>query len=244
MSVLTNYGLYFSKNGTTIRLPVNPEEFTIESPMENERYNVLDLGEVIKARTPKLKLISWECFFPGSPEPYVLTAGEFKLPEFYINCISEYAEDGKPVRFIANRYMEDGGPIFDTNIQVLIEDFRQTEKAGETGDFYYSIQLAEYRDSVPQVVNLEPPNEPEAPVVAVATPQRETAPDVISVGDTVILNGKYWYSSWGDSPYGTANNKQVQVSRIVQDPSGGQNYSICIDGLGWVDQSQLEKVAT
>ena len=47
MNVATKYGVYFRKDGITIRLPVNPEELPIEYPTENNRYNVLDLGEIV-----------------------------------------------------------------------------------------------------------------------------------------------------------------------------------------------------
>jgi len=241
MSAQTQYGIYFSQNGRTVRLPVNPEEIIIECPADNTRYNVLGLGEIVVPRTPKLRQISWECFLPGTPEPYALTLGSFKKPEFYINLFDTYKNNREQVRFIVNRFMEDGGAIFDTNIKIVVEDFQYSEKAGETGDFYYSIKLSEYRNYTPQVVTLSAT--PSTTVKAVATPQRETASDIISVGDAVIANGKYWYTSWGEKPYGTANNRQTTVTRIVQNPVKGQNYPILIGALGWLQLSQLKKVA-
>ena len=252
MAVQTNYGIYFSKAGTTARLPINPEEIIIEMPTENTRYNVLDKGEIIIPRLPNLQQISWESFLPGSPEPYVLTSGDFKAPEFYINIFESYQLDRKPVRFIINRYMEDNTPLFDTNMEIIVEEFTFTEKAGETGDFYYTLKMSEYRDFTPQVVTLAappaPPPETPAPAepepaVAVATPQRQTSDDVISVGDTVIANGSFWYSSWGARPFGTANNRQINVTRIIQNPTSGQNYPILIGNLGWVKLDQLRKVS-
>ena len=152
-----NYGLYFHENGVTIRIPVNPQEYPIKYPADNMRYNVLGKGEIIVARIPKLKQISWESYFPCGPDdPLVLTGGAFEPPEFYITAINRYKEKGEPVRFIANRFMEDGSPIFDTNMNVIVEDFDVTEKGGETGDFYYSISLSEYREYIPQKVTVRP----------------------------------------------------------------------------------------
>lgn len=51
--------------------------------------------------------------------------------------------DKVPVRFVANRYMEDGSPIFDTNMEVLVTRFKSEERGGETGDFYYETALSE-----------------------------------------------------------------------------------------------------
>lgn len=242
MNVATKYGVYFRKDGITIRLPVNPEELPIEYPTENNRYNVLDLGEIVVPRTPKLRQVSFEGVLPGDPDdPLIQTVGGFKPPEFYINFFKECQDKKEPLRFIANRYHENGGAIFDTNIQVIIEDFDAKEKGGETGDFYYTISLSEYRDFAPQKVNIVLPKVSASPAKAVATPQREVPNNVINVGDEVIANGKYWYSSWGAKPFGTANNKRIKVTRIIQNPTKGQDYPVLIGVWGWVKMDQLRK---
>ena len=62
----------------------------------------------------------------------------------------------------------------------------------------------------------------------------------LRVGCTVIVNGKYWYDSYGAKPYGTANNLREKVSRIVTDKS--RAYPIHISGHGWVKKSQIKVV--
>jgi len=251
----TKYGLYFNKQGTTLRVPVNPQEYPIKHSADNTRYNVLGLGEIIVPRIPKLQQISWESYFPGDiNDPAALIGGGFKSPEFYINAIKDYKALKEPVRFIANRYMENGSAIFDTNIEVIVEDFDVKEKGGETGDFYYSISLTEYRDYTPQKVTVRPAvgtNSTSSSAAASAaaadsasaavTEQRKVPNDVIAVGDTVTANGRYYYSSYGDTPSGTANNASVKVTRIIQNPTPGQSYPVCVGNLGWVQMGQLRK---
>jgi len=236
----TQYGLYFNKEGVTIRIPINPQEYTIKYPSDNTRYNVLGLGEIIIPRLPKLQQISWESYFPGAEnDTLALISGGFKPPEFYIDTFKKYQASEEPVRFIANRVMEDGEAIFDTNIQVIVEDFEASEKGGETGDFYYRISLSNYRDYTPQKVTIRPVEN--NTVSATATEQRKVPNDVITVGDTVIANGRYWYTSYGESPFGNANNTTTTVTRIVQSPKSGQSYPVCIGNLGWLQMSQLKK---
>jgi len=238
--VQNQYGLYFQKGNTVARLPANPEEYTIESPTGNTRYNVLDLGEIIIPRIPNLKSISLESYFPGDPEdPFAL--GGFKTPEYYIDFFENCQKERLPVRFIANRIGENGRPIFDTNIEVIVEKFDVIEKGGETGDFYYSVSLSQYRSFEPKTVTIQ---KSPATTTAVTTTQRATSNDVINVGDTVIANGKYWYSSWGNNPFGTANNLKIQVTRIVQNPNvaSGQVYPYHIGQRGWLKKDQLRKV--
>lgn len=152
---LTGYGIYFSNGTTTIRIPVNPEEFIIEFPSNNERYNVLDIGEIITPREPNLMVITWEGLFPYSVnEPYVLTKGNFREPEFYIETIQSYQTGLEPVRIIINRQNENGSISFDTNEKCLIDSFEIIERGGETGDVYYRISISQYRDYTPQIVDL------------------------------------------------------------------------------------------
>lgn len=240
MAAKTQYSLFFSYGGSTVRLPVNPEEYTIGSTSDNSRYHVLDIGEVVVPSGAGPRSISWESFFPGDPsEPYVLTAGSFKAPSYYISLLQGYQNKKKKVRFIANRCLEDGTSLQDTNIKVIVESFEVTEKGGETGDFYYKITLTEYRSFSPQVVEIIDKGGDEAG--AASTPQREEPDGEISVGTSVVASGKYYYSSYGDSPTGTANSLKTTVTRIVGSPASGQGYPYHIGQYGWLKKSQLRK---
>lgn len=237
----TEYGLYLNYRGTTDRFPINPETFTINRGSDDVRYNILDIGEVIIPRIPKLRDITWECWFPGNPnDPYVLTSGRFRNPQYYIDKINKYKEDRTVLRFVANRYEVDGGAIFDTNIQVVVEDFNVEERGGEVGDMYYTITLTEYRDIEPETVNITLVADKVA--TAAVTPQRAPASGEIAVGDTVIANGTYYYTSYGDSPTGKANNLRTVVTRIVSSSQSAQKYTYHIGSYGWLLKSQLTKV--
>lgn len=241
MADRTNYGLYLTGNGSTIRFPVNPEEYTISHGSDNVTHNVLDIGEIVVPRIPSLIEIRWDGLLPGDANrPYVLTAGDFKPPDFYISRITGFKKNKDVIRFIANRYDEAGSILTDTNIKAIIEDFTVTERGGETGDFYYSISIREYRSYTPQTVSINLVTQNTA--TATVTEQREIPSNQICVGDTVIANGRYWYTSYGDSPYGTANNRQTTVTRIVGNPTAGQIYPIHIGQLGWLKLDQLKKV--
>lgn len=241
----TQYSIYLSQGSTTVKLPVNPPEYTISNPSDNLNYNVLGVGQMVVPRIPGQMIISWESFFPASDqETAYLTVGTLRQPEYYLNALKRMQESRSPLRLIINRYDESGGGIFDTNIKCIIRRFDQTERGGETGDFYYSIELEEYRDANPDIVNVALPSTVGVPVVnATTVPQREVPRTQIVVGDTVIANGRYYASSYGDNPFGNANNRQTTVTRIVSNPQGGQNYPIHIgNALGWLQLNQLRKV--
>lgn len=78
-----NYGLFFTKGSTVIRLPVNPEELPEAQENANSEYNVLGLGPIMVPRIPKLKTVRISSLLPGRPVGgWVLTKGGFEPPSF------------------------------------------------------------------------------------------------------------------------------------------------------------------
>ena len=52
MSV-NNFGLFFTRDGTVIRLPVNPEKLPVARDNDNSEYNVLGIGPIMIPRIPQ-----------------------------------------------------------------------------------------------------------------------------------------------------------------------------------------------
>ena len=242
------YGLYLSRDGTTVRMPVNPESYTIDSDNNNSEYNVLGVGPIMIPRTPKLKNVSWSGLLPGKPDlGAVVTGGAFQPPQFYIEFLQAAMADKVPVRFVANRYMEDGSPIFDTNMEVLVTRFKSEERGGETGDFYYEIALSEYRDYSPKTVTFQQ-TDSSAPVQASTETTRSVPKGQLTVGQSVLVNGGYYYSSQGAEPHGTFSGFRGKISRIVtDDPQRAYPYHITDENgaaKGWVKAAQIQAVST
>lgn len=236
MAVSTDYAIYISGSNGNMQLPVNPEEYTIEYPSDNERYNILGIGEVIQPRLPALKIISWEGLLPASGEAFEMIRGV--TPEYFIDVITRYQRNLEQIQFIASRVTERGF-VFDSNIKCTVTNFSHREVGGEPGDFYYNIELTEYKDYEAKAVSLIPSGTNS--VKADTSPQRETG-GTINVGDNVIANGTYYYSSYGDSPTGNANNLRTTVTRIVGSPNANQKFTYHIGHYGWLTVGQLKKV--
>lgn len=242
------YGLYLSRDGTTVRLPVNPESYAITGDNDNGNYNVLGVGPIMIPRTPKLQTVSWSGLLPGQANlGAVVTGGAFEPPKFYIDFIQAAMDDKVPVRFVANRCTEDGTPIFDTNMEMLVTRFKTEERGGETGDFYYEIALSEYRDYSPKTVTLQQSDARE-PVQASTEETRAVPKGQLTVGQAVIVNGSCYYSSQGAEPHGTLSGFRGSISRIVaEDPQRAYPYHITDENggaKGWVKAAQLQAVST
>ena len=225
--------IYLKFGGTKMILPVNPEEITIKHPTDNKEYDVIGLGQIVVQRKPSLKEVSWEGFFPASTsDPYVNSGAD--SPEDYIKKIQSALKAKQKIRLIITR-----SKLYDTNMRCIVSDFETTDKGGEPGDMYYSITLQEYKDYSPQTVTIITQTQTtEQQPEATTTEERPVETPVLRVGATVIANGKYWYGSYGAKPYGTANNLQTTVTRIVE----GNPYPVLIGSYGWVQADQLQIV--
>lgn len=241
------YGLYIAHEGTVIRLPVNPESYAITRDNDNGNYNVLGVGPIMIPRTPKLYVASWSGLLPGRPDlGAVVTAGAFQPPQFYIDFLNAAMEEKWVVRFVANRCLEDGTALFDTNMEALVTRFKTEERGGETGDFYYDLSLSEYRDYSPKTVKLQPPAESGGPVTATAEPTRSIPQGQLTVGQAVTVNGNCWYTSQGGEPHAALSGFRGKISRIITtDPQRPYPYHITTESggaKGWVQASQIQAV--
>ena len=246
--MVNNFGLFFTRDGTVIRLPVNPEKLPVSRDNANDDYNVLGIGPIMVPRIPALKEITISSFFPGRPFSGVLTSGGFEPPEFYIQFFESAMNDKAPILYTPVRYYENGEPFMtgDPGLQVLVTQFNTEERGGETGDFYYDLTLTEYRDYSPGTIQVKTAATASAPAVVTTEPSRDIPQGQLVVGATCIANGPYYYTSYGDEPHGNGNGRTVVVSRIVDT---ARAYPIHVTNesggaLGWMKKEALQVVST
>ena len=225
---------FFEFENQVVQLPVNPEEVMINSSGNNKTEEIVKLGEINLLRQKKLEAFMIECFLPtDSSAPYVLTKGKFQKPQFYIDFFEQIRQEKKPFRFI----------VSDTKINMLaaIEDLEYGLKAGDD-DIHYSLSIKEYRPFSSKVVKITLPATKAEPA-KVTAPAAERPKTGFAIGDTVIANGKYWYSSYGANPHGTFNNFTGKISHIVADKSRQYRYHITTPSggyRGWVAENQIK----
>ena len=234
------YKFFADMGGDTIEFPVNPKEYSISYPSDNKTYNVLDIGEIVVPRLPSLMEVSWESYFPGDSDDPLIYGHDWTDPEDYVEAIIDARDNQEICDLVISRYDARGSKMFDTNISAVIDSFETTEKGGEAGDVYYKIKFKEYRDFAPLKASLPQNNAQGTDTIKIDDEQRPlSATPELRVGATVIANGTYFSSSYGDKPTGTANNLSTTVSRIIPDAS--RPYPILIGGSrGWIKADQLQ----
>mgnify|MGYP001293273545 CR=1 FL=1 len=221
---------FFEYEKLLVQLPVNPGEIKIKSPGNNATTEIVKLGEINRLRTPKLQECTLESFLPiDKNAPYVLTQGKFKPPQFYIDFFEKVRNDKKPMRFL----------ISDTNINMLvgIENFDYWYIA-QDDDPHFGIELKEYRPYSVKELKVTSDNK----IIKKTKEQSTRAKNGLSVGDSVIVNGKYFYSSYGAEPHGVFKNFEGKISHIVADKKRAYRYHITTPSggyRGWVKESQI-----
>ena len=200
-------------------------------------------------RIPGLRTVSIKSYLPGRVDLMTLTSGSFKEPYFYINFFETAMLQKQIITYTPVRAYENGVPYMtqDTGFDVLVTHFEYTEKGGETGDFYFELELTEYKDYAPLEITMTGETDTKTGAQIATTEQTRSIPEgQLYVGAKCKVNGNFYYSSNGDEPHGNGNGRTCVVSRIIEDAN--KEYSIHINSenggaLGWVKASSLTVVS-
>lgn len=240
---MIRYALFLTREGQSVRLPVNPSELPTVTEAETSRYNVLGIGEVVIPRGARLRSVTIQSFFPAHPFAGITATA----PETYIAFLSAALADKAVLTYTPVRVDEQGRPymVSDAGFDCIVESFTYEERGGETGDFYYTLQLTEYRDYTPGKIILTQPLTAGDPAVITTEPERALPAGALAVGSAVTVSGRYYYTSYGDEPSGAGNGRRAVVSRIV-DKERAAPYHINDEGggaLGWCAESAIKEVS-
>ncbi|MDR1439991.1 MAG: hypothetical protein LBJ10_08285 [Clostridiales bacterium] len=244
------YSIYFEGGGAAVYLPVNPEEYTISYGTDHTSTRVLGLGEIVIPRERSPARISWAGLLPGSPDDPALQSAEFLQPFTFIYAVLGLMRRKETFTLVFQRRTDAGRRIFDTRVRAVVSSFSYAERGGETGDFYYDIELTEYRNYSPRALTLASGQAGEAAAgqIAVASPARAIGAERIAVGDKVALSGRTWSEPDGGREWpARADGLIAEVFRI----DDGKPYpyalqqcppeGVILEIYGWAAREQLAK---
>lgn len=233
--------IFIEYDNRVVAFPVNPKELMLQRAGNNETTEIVSLGEINMLKAAKLASVSFECFFPPNADAsYVLTKGDFRAPNFYIDFIETIRKAKKPCRFI----------VSETKINLLasIETFDFGIKAGPAGEIYYTLELKEYVDYGVKEVKVTDygANRPKTKNVNTGVSVTKPAPPApakksVYAGCTVIVNGQLHRDSYGAGPGQWRRNFRGKINFI--NLRGSHPYHVTtMDGgwQGWVIASAVE----
>jgi nucleoid-associated protein YgaU len=214
---MSDYAVFFDRDNTTYRLPVNPEQLEISITQAIEKYEILKLGQIAVPTHMELKEYSFETELPHESLHYVETPNGFENAETYLEAFEKWREQLVPVRFLAGKVA--GSYSLDTdaiNTLVLIESLTVTEKAGEEQDKYVSFKLIEYKEHSKQEHLLlvdEKTGKTASGKTAVKNP-KSTGFYVVKSGDTLWSIARKYYND--GSKYTVIYNAN---KKLISNPS-------------------------
>lgn len=244
-----NYARQYFQNNLT--LPVNPQTLEITTASDNKKTNVVKMGQIVIPKGVNLSTLTIESFFPGSATLTNVVNNGY-IPSYFVNSIDSLFSN-----FTGKQYFEYFETLQNTKIpvrlvisecgvdmDVLVESIKKRYESCDD-DLHYTLNLIEYKKH--SAMKLQTKS-----IASVEGVIKKTIPTVkprvktgLAIGDTVIVNGKYFYDSFGAKPYGTFKNFRGKISHIANNKNATNKYHITTpDGgwRGWVTAEQIQGV--
>lgn len=118
-----------------IQLPILPEEITIQSPHNNEKYNTISQGDINLIGTRGLKTINIKSFFPK--QEMTISRNNQYFGWDYPEIIESWIDRRIPIRITVTGINK---PV---SMAVTIDSFEYGTDS--SGDVFYSLALTEFK---------------------------------------------------------------------------------------------------
>lgn len=119
-------------------MPQTPAKLSVKISGKNTTVTLLNEGEINFLKYPGLTEITLPLVFP------MLTAS--KRPDYYLTLLERAKTQRTTTQFIMTRTTPAGQLLFDTNIEVSVEDYTIEESATNGLDVSVEVKLKQYRD--------------------------------------------------------------------------------------------------
>ncbi|MDE6579609.1 MAG: hypothetical protein K2K41_03655, partial [Ruminiclostridium sp.] len=217
-------------------LPITPKRIFFEIGNSNKSIELSGGREVNVLNDSGLTEVGFSFIIPQSDYPFFINKMVNKGAKYYIDYLRSLKESKKPFQFIVSRSRADGRYLFSTNIKVSLEDYTFTEDAENGLDIVTAVRLKQFRDHGVKRIKLS---------LGGAHQENSRADSSVSakpimIGSDVILNGRLYGSSYGDTSGQMRTNYNGKVNFI--NLKGTHPYHITTPaGLwqGWVTKESV-----
>ena len=211
--------MYIFKLGD-ITLPVTPEEYEEKIKNQNNTITLINGEQYNFLRPAGLTEISFDTVIPAVKYPFAVYENGFKEQKYYLDTFEKLKTEQKPFMFSVSRKFPDGKGLYDTKMNVSLEDYTIKEGSKQGFDLTVSIKLKQYIDL--ETVKIEMNDDGTASEIKERL-ESENSPEpnentayTVQKGDTLWALAKYYY---GDgSLYGLiASENGIENPNLIYD---------------------------
>ncbi|MEG6615395.1 LysM domain-containing protein [Peptococcaceae bacterium 1198_IL3148] len=178
----------FFLDGT--QLPIAPEELITKINNKNKTITLINEGEVSLLKQAGLTSFEFTVDLPNQKYPFAVYPNGYQPASYYLEKLERLKVSKKPFRFIVNRMRPNGKLIFDTNINVSLEDYIITESVKTGFDLEVTIKLKQYKAWGTKTVKIE--NTTTAVKTATVQAARDTSSKTTPKTHTVVRGDTLW----------------------------------------------------
>ena len=136
------YDFYIGK----MLFPIPPETINIQINGRNETVVLINDGEINMLKAAGLTSGSFTLLLPNTPYPFARYTGGFQNAKVYLDYLESLKKESKVVQWIISRRFPSGKTIYDTNIQVALEDYTIRDDRKNAGfDTLVDVHLKQYK---------------------------------------------------------------------------------------------------
>lgn len=130
-----------------VQLPVPPSKVKMDINGNNKTVTLINEGEVNLIKTMGLTEISFDCMIPVITKyPFAYYPKKFTSAEKYLNHFEKLKNSKKPFKFRIGRKTPTNKKIFDTNMDVTLENYKIVEDSKNGFDLIITLELKQYRE--------------------------------------------------------------------------------------------------
>jgi len=144
---------YFFMDKT--QLPVPPAKMQIKITNKNKTLNLINDGEVNILKSAGLTDVSFDVLLPNVKYPWANYMLGFQKAAYYLDVFKKLKTGNKPFQFIVCRMTPKYDLLFNTNLQVSLEDYSINEDAGNGFDVIVSISLKQYKPYATKIIEVK-----------------------------------------------------------------------------------------
>ncbi len=202
-----------------ILIPVTPQSLEIKIKNQNKTVTLINDTEYNFLKGAGLTEISFDILLPAVKYPFAVYENGFKNQKYYLDELERLKVRKKPFRFYVSRELPNGIGLYDTDMNVSLEDYTIKESADNGFDLTVSINLKEYAPITTKTdINISSDGtatEEKTRVESSQAPTPQNESYTVKKGDTLWALAKYYYGDGSKYKLIASANPQITNPNLI-----------------------------